>query len=324
MDIKTAAGEWIAFNTGLSEGEREFAVGDVHGHGFELGELLTSLHNLSGGSLADTNLTFLGDLTDRGPCSIGAVRLAAAAELKFGFKSSHMILGNHEIMMIAAMGLVRNTSEQDIMQAYEIWMHNGGDRVLEEVDARLPGRFPCRTTGEFISLMTDAFGADGMNFLMSGNTHRISGNMMFCHAGIDPNAASVEEWFSTPPWPVTNERMNWSWARDNFYGHEGVYPGNRTVVHGHTPEISIRAWKGQATEIKDAFGGPVSRNLADFTKPDGHRIGLDGGSFASGVVLGAEFIPGAYRTHFAWNPHMLLQSRLEIRVPEQPGRTMVN
>ena len=309
-DIKSGTGVWYPLDTGLDEGEREFVVGDVHGHGFELGELLTSMRRACGESAAHARLTFLGDLIDRGPCSLNTVRLAAVAEVKFGFKSAHMILGNHEIMMIAALGLVRDTTERDVQSAYQLWNYNGGDRVLEEVDKRLPGRFPVNTPRQFRELIDEAFGQEGMAFLLSGVTHRRTGRLLLCHAGVDPDAVGLGEWFSTSPWPVVDMEQNWAWAGENFWSHEGVFQDNVIVAHGHTPEINILQNKQRIAETKNKEGAPIPVDIAQVARLDGSRIGLDGGSYATGVVMGAEFIKGAYRLHFGWNSSMLLNGRL--------------
>lgn len=321
-DIRSGAGAWHALDTGLAEGVREFVVGDVHGHGFELGELLVSMRNACGDSAANANLTFLGDLIDRGPCSVGTVRLAGAAEAKFGFGSVNMVLGNHEIMMIASMGLVRGTTENDVLSAWQLWNANGGERVLEEIEERLPGRFPVNTPREFRTLMQDAFTPQGLGFILSGDTHRRAGRLLLCHSGVDRDVTSLPDWFSTSPWPIESEDANWAWARKNSWGHEGGWPEDVVVVHGHTPELHILKTKGRISELKDRWGAPIPVDIARVAGLDGNRIGLDGGSFATGVVMGAEFTREGYRLHFAWNPDMLLDGRLIVGATQLPDNSV--
>ena len=68
---------------------RIFVIGDVHGCTEELRDLV---------SLADPQagdrLVFVGDLVDKGPDSVGAVRMAA--ELLLRFPGSTVVAGNHE------------------------------------------------------------------------------------------------------------------------------------------------------------------------------------------------------------------------------------
>ena len=314
MDIRTAIGRWQEADVKLGGASAQFVVGDVHGHGFELGELLTSMYEASDSNLRDAEVTYLGDLIDRGPCSLGAVRMASLSEQKFGFARQHMLIGNHEAMMLAAMGLVRGIDGVGMHHAHMMWMKNGGDAVLQEVSERLPSRFPCATQKDFRMLMLEAFGEHAFDFLLTGTTHRRVGNLLLCHAGVAPSATSLDAWFSTPLWPVADDEVDkhWAWVREPFYSHEGGFPEDVIVVHGHTPEISILSFKGIVREIKDRWGVPVAVNMADVAGQDGYRIGLDGGSFGTGLVMGAEFREGRFRHHFAWNPRMAALGRLSI------------
>ena len=67
------------------------------------------------------------------------------------------------------------------------------------------------------------------------------------------------------------------------------------VVHGHTPEFRVPGMKHM----------PRVSNASRLHAPDGHRLGLDGGSFSTGVVAGAEFRDGRFRLYFAGNREMM-------------------
>ena len=58
------------------------------------------------------------------------------------------------------------------------------------------------------------------------------------------------------------------------------------VVHGHTPEPRVLAAKGR-------------RATPGWHRLDGWRLGLDGGSYQTGIVAGAEFRDGGYRVFTA-------------------------
>jgi serine/threonine protein phosphatase 1 len=114
-------------------------------------------------------------------------------------------------------------------------------------------------------------------------SHRRTGNLLFVHGGIDP-AVPIEAWFEKPRIETDSEN-HWGWVRFPFFFHQGSFQEDVTVVHGHSPENMI----GRLKDI------PPER----YHMLDGHRIGLDAGSFLTGRVAGAEFIDGRYRVYIA-------------------------
>src|SRR5258707_1083159 len=107
-------------------------IGDVHGQMKKLIKLLRDTHLVdehhtwTGGR---TVLWFIGDLVDRGPDSIAVLdlvmRLQAEAEQAGGQVAC--LLGNHELMMLAAYRFGRRSTGLS-SSFITRWKHNGGNR----------------------------------------------------------------------------------------------------------------------------------------------------------------------------------------------------
>src|SRR4051794_6514437 len=82
------------------EGETVFAVGDVHGCLDEMTALLDTIKNLAAESSGQRRLVYLGDMVDRGPCTIGVLKRWAEQEDKRGVEQIDRVIGNHEILML--------------------------------------------------------------------------------------------------------------------------------------------------------------------------------------------------------------------------------
>lgn len=102
-----------------------FVIGDVHGQAGALGAALDEIGRIPGTGLP-RRLVFLGDLIDRGPDSLGAVRLAMGAADRAKVDAVTLLPGNHELMLID--GLL---APQEFMGD---WLDNGGDAVIREAD----------------------------------------------------------------------------------------------------------------------------------------------------------------------------------------------
>ena len=107
-----------------------FAVGDIHGRP----DLLEALLEAAAGEAERAprrELVFLGDLVDRGPDSLEAIRLAASAQAtRRRGRLSIALMGNHETMM--RMTLDPATPQSQALVALQVWVRNGGHRVIAE------------------------------------------------------------------------------------------------------------------------------------------------------------------------------------------------
>lgn len=225
-------GSWRPAIRSLPPDEAVAAVGDVHGHD-DLFKALTDA--LAEDLSAARSATFvqLGDLVDRGPASLAALRRA-----KSGVPGAACVtlMGNHEDRMLRA------AVDRDPVEA-DAWLGFGGTETLASagVDARDP---------DWRRRLLDACGDDLVAWLADlPRMHRV-GDLLFVHAGVDPE---------TPLDRQTPRTL--MWTRRPFLDSPGPYPENVAVLHGHTPQAPI-----------------------DFSHP--HRINLDTGAFRTGILSG--------------------------------------
>ncbi|ACO46609.1 metallophosphoesterase [Deinococcus deserti] len=117
-----------------------WVVGDIHGALDKLRFMLRSagLIDAQGAwSGRDAHLVFLGDYLDRGPDGAGVVHLVQALEAQAPQDGGQVtaLLGNHEVMFLAAMRF-QAQDPRDCLGFYEYWAQNGG---LERDAAGLDG-----------------------------------------------------------------------------------------------------------------------------------------------------------------------------------------
>src|SRR5689334_22520464 len=102
MAVPIEISAWMSAPFAL-EGETVFAIGDVHGCRTEFGALLDTVRRLAGDTQGTRRLIYLGDLIDRGPDTLGVLRLWAEGATARGVDRIDRLIGNHEIMMLLAM-----------------------------------------------------------------------------------------------------------------------------------------------------------------------------------------------------------------------------
>jgi serine/threonine protein phosphatase 1 len=250
------------------KGETVFAVGDVHGCARECRALLDAIADLASGTPGRRRLIYLGDLINRGPDSIGVLEQWAAGEDAHGVDHVDRLMGNHEIMMMLAV-----IGGPHAQRAETMWLSKrmGGQILLDEM--RLQAGTPSAPVGH--ELLKSALRNTVMHRLYAMRSHVRLGNTLFVHGGLDPHADPDE--FLARPWTIFTE-ARWAWINHGFLDWNGGF-GGILVVHGHTPPDKHRAISGM--EDPHLF--------------EGDRLGLDGGSARTGVVIAAEIQDGRYR-----------------------------
>jgi serine/threonine protein phosphatase 1 len=205
-------GEPAAPPPSVPDGQRVYAVGDIHGRLDLLDDLLAMIaaDDAARGSAA-TTVVFLGDLVDRGPDSAGVVerlRLLAESDSRLRF-----LTGNHE-------------------EVFHHAVHSDGDEALKFF-CRIGGRETILSYGiseadynamdypELKAALTNLVPESHLAFI-AGFEDRIEiGDYLFVHAGIRPDI------------PLEDQRpRDLRWIREPFLSH--VSPHCRMVVHGHT------------------------------------------------------------------------------------------
>ncbi len=195
----------------LPDGQRVYAIGDVHG----CLEQLRALHAQIAQDIADRPvdrclLIHLGDYVDRGPECAEVIEMLAVGSTVPGATVPGAtvinLMGNHEDMMIQAIG-----SGQAEDAAH--WMRNGGAESL--LSWRIGRDVPQIVWGTLIPFPHQRF-LRGLAL-----SHRI-GPYFFAHAGIRPGVP-----------PDSQKRDDLLWIREPFLSFKKDL--GAVVVHGHTP-----------------------------------------------------------------------------------------
>ncbi len=202
----------------VPEGERVYAIGDIHGRDDLLAALLSKIETDDAErSPARTTIVFLGDLPDRGPDSRNVIlRLMTYQKTR----ECVFLSGNHEELMIG------------------VWQ---GERVLTPTFHRAGGRATLASYGvdpaeydewDFDRLTEEVprhVPASHIDFLKSFKDYHCVGDYAFVHAGIRPGL-EVED----------QDSVDLRWIRGDFIKSDADH--GRMIIHGHTitEEIDIK------------------------------------------------------------------------------------
>ncbi len=276
----TRVGDWIEAPLCLPRGRSEIVVGDVHGCREQLEAVLEAARTTA----PDAHLTLLGDLADRGPDSVGTIRAASDAidEWRGRGLDATLLPGNHEQMLL---GTVLDTQSHH----GGILLRNGGEWLYDLCVQAGQGRFDTPTVR---SRLHAALGERAWSMLTQDGAmlgednaapvlHRRVGNVILVHGGVHPKAVDPETWIETAG-PLALDDDHPLWIREPFLKHQGTFGNGLFVVHGHTPEHRSTRQDG-------------SRAAPGEHRHDDWRLGLDGGSFMTGIVSAAILQDGRYR-----------------------------
>ena len=259
--------EWKSLDTGLADGTKVCAIGDVHGFANHLRALISNFERESAGAEVK-KLILLGDLIDRGPDSVGAIDVALDRANR-EFTSELCLMGNHEQMLKLAL---RGADKADI----QLWIDNGGNSLTDQFN--LEWRLLYLNAAQFLDSLRNSLKPRRIDFLECLRPYESEGNLLFVHAGINPRLSLSEH--LSQPWDLLSD-YHWAWIREPFLSSSVPFAGTK-VVHGHT---FVRSRK---PEIE------ASQLFEPHLENEG-KINLDAGSFLSGCVAGAEFERGRYR-----------------------------
>jgi len=215
-----------------------YCISDIHGCYSEFMALLEKI-NFS----AEDILYILGDMIDRGPDSIKCLQHVMNAP------NMHMIMGNHEQMMIDALD---NLDELDYA---ENWFYNGGDKVF----------------AEFMAVGEDNQDAIIKHIVDLPYLREVKigeQNYVLVHAGIDVSAVGSGSEISTAKVLPNQHIDDLLWIREKFYRKKAL-PRSITIF-GHTATRSIQRGNGSKIWRDKRFGD---------------KIGIDGGCVYGGNLL---------------------------------------
>lgn len=204
-----------------ADGERLYAIGDVHGRLDLFRALIKRLEaDAVGRGKMPTRLIVLGDLIDRGPHSRNVLELVMRMQLQ---NDDHFVVlrGNHEEMLLA--------SAEGDASAQRLWLANGGDATLRSYGLD-PAGFVELTPEQRGGALRQAIGAEMLAWLASLPVRFLSGDYFFCHAGIRPGIALAKQ-----------RREDLLWIRNDFVSSDRWH--GAVVVHGHNEasDAEVRA-----------------------------------------------------------------------------------
>jgi serine/threonine protein phosphatase 1 len=258
--------------TDRTEGQRIYAVGDVHG---QLGQLEAMIDRIAADLMARPHprprLVMLGDYVDRGPDSRGVID--TLIHLRDSDLPTTFLLGNHDSYVLEYL------RDPEWFDRALHWLHPSMGGAATLASYGVPG---ARDT--LPELTHEAFGAAfpaaHRRFLENCALLHRSGDYVFAHAGIRPGV------------PLDAQaRDDLIWIREPFLSFPGPFPFK--VVHGHTivPEV-----QHHPTRIAVDTGAGKGRELscvvlegedAAVLTPEGPRpLPLGAGLGLRGMALG--------------------------------------
>ncbi|MEZ5872258.1 MAG: metallophosphoesterase family protein [Nitratireductor sp.] len=193
----------------LPEGERVYAIGDIHGCTDLLDEMLRLIDaDIRSAPPAKCTIIFLGDFVDRGPDSRGVVdRLVELAS-----DPRHIMLrGNHDQRLL---DFVDNADIDG-----EGFLYWGGMATVASYGVDVTGQ---RTPQALSRDLAKLFPASHSRLLMNLRQSHSIGDYFFAHAGVKPGVPLDQQ-----------EAHDLMWIRNEFLIFQGSH--GKVVIHGHTP-----------------------------------------------------------------------------------------
>jgi serine/threonine protein phosphatase 1 len=284
MPVTVTLSEWHDAPWLDSGGEAVFAIGDVHGMSAHLAALRDAIaREAARVATLPCRLVQLGDLVDGGADSAGTLAQVNDPGWRDGFATSHVLLGNHEILMRLSLEAQNSAA---LSFAWRAWTGSGGAAALRSLGIAAEGE-----ADDVQPILLERRGAYLTDFLARCETHVRVGTLVLVHAGIDPadDEPGLVRFLATP-WDELPRRgaggdRHWAWIRETLLDRDGPALSGRLVVHGHTPESKVKKRMGARYP-----GAHVLNEL---------RLGLDAGSWRSGRVAAAQLEPGRYRVFVA-------------------------
>jgi serine/threonine protein phosphatase 1 len=197
----------------VPEGQRVYAIGDIHGRRDLLDELLDDIRKDCLGTQQTVVIVFVGDYVDRGPDSKGVIErllnLPPPLQGKF-------LRGNHDQALLDFI--------EDPLR-YETWCDFGADETLTSYGVRRratirPTHWLRRGSGLHALFRPSICGFSNHCFCRAS-----LGDYFFAHAGVRPGTPLDEQ-----------KEEDLLWIREEFLRSSEDF--GKVVVHGHTPTDS--------------------------------------------------------------------------------------
>jgi serine/threonine protein phosphatase 1 len=195
----------------VPEGERVYAIGDIHGRIDLLDDILDRIaEDDRARGRAITCLVFLGDLIDRGPDSSAVVdRLL---RLREGPYRTHFLLGNHEEVFLKVLG--------GDLRALRFLLKIGGRETILSYGFSIE-EYHELDFDELLQKLIERVPPEHHAFLKSFENWADIGDYRFVHAGVRPGVPVEEQ-----------TGAEFRWIREEFLRCRD--PHDKMIVHGHT------------------------------------------------------------------------------------------
>jgi diadenosine tetraphosphatase ApaH/serine/threonine PP2A family protein phosphatase len=196
----------------LPEGERVYAVGDIHGHL----DCLCAMEERIEADLRDhqpvsrATVIFLGDYIDRGLASREVVEKLLAR--RFAGLPARYLLGNHEDAMLHFLASPRDGAD---------WLSFGGTATLASYGVWAGGAPSASLMPSLARQLSERLPPSHLEFLQGLELSILMGGFLFVHAGVRPGLPLAKQ-----------SRRDLLTIRDPFLACTELLPWR--VVHGHT------------------------------------------------------------------------------------------
>lgn len=198
----------------IPDGQRVYAVGDVHGCLGQLERLLKLIKlDLHQTPIKKHYLVFVGDYVDRGPDSAGVIE--CLVNLQATTRRVICLMGNHEEKFLGFLA--------DPQQLAPGFFAYGGIETSQSygvTDDQMVN--PVANAQAIRQLLIDKIPSSHLRFLRKLKMSFSIGDYFFCHAGIRPGIALEKQ-----------SAHDLRWIRHEFLNHAGLH--EKIIVHGHTP-----------------------------------------------------------------------------------------
>jgi serine/threonine protein phosphatase 1 len=247
----------------LTDGQRIYAIGDIHGCRDLLDGVLARVDaDLAARPHRRPRLVLLGDYVDRGPDSRGVIEALLALEA--GPVAVDFLLGNHDAM---ALGFLAEPEDQPRSVH---WLHPnlGGDATLRSygVEGVLDDGDLRRGHADFV----EAFPAAHRAFLERCVLRLAIGGYFFAHAGVRPGVPLDAQ-----------DAEDLIWIREPFLSSTADHGAK--VVHGHTIVPFVEHHRNRIA----ADTGAVRSGTLSCVVLEGPAVGLLGAEGVRPLPVGA-------------------------------------
>lgn len=200
----------------IPDGERLYAIGDIHGRCDLLRELHTAIDADSSGIGHRRTIIYLGDYVDRGLESRQVVDLLLAPPDDGARRI--FLLGNHEAMFLAFLRSTRGASA---------WLTNGGNTTLHSYGVKPPAASAGPAGLEAArQALIERLSGEHLAFYENLQLCHELGDYFFVHAGVRPGM------------PLNQQvREDMIWIRNEFLNYREDF--SKIIVHGHSIRVKV-------------------------------------------------------------------------------------